>query len=399
MPRIYFLLPHAYGSGGVPRTVLTLAGQLARNGHQVEVISIHRKRPKPYFPVDRRVSLSYLEDRTPEAGGARARDNASSRRAASLLDQRPSQLEPSGGSEEPEFSALTDLRLWRRLRRLQPGYLIATRPQLAVAAARWAPGAVIKIVQEHISFQARNLELRSQIRSAAGRLDALITLTEADRDAWRGYLGDKAPVVDVVPNASPFPVGEPPDLDGKVVVAAGRLAEQKGFDRLIAAFGPVAREHPDWRLHIYGKGSLRSDLQAQIAAAQLERWVFLKGFSNRFQLVLARSAVFAMTSHYEGLPMVLLEAMSVGLPMVSFDCPEGPRQLILDGYNGLLIPDGDIAAFTAALRDLITSADRRRKLSAGALASATAYQLPVIAEQWERLFLLLAARRQAAALH
>jgi glycosyltransferase involved in cell wall biosynthesis len=121
------------------------------------------------------------------------------------------------------------------------------------------------------------------------------------------------------------------------------------------------------------------------------------GFSRRFRDVLDNASLFALASHYEGFGMVLVEAMSRGVPVVSFDCPTGPRHLITDGSDGLLVPDGDIAAMTAALDGLLAEPDRRTRMAEAALRAARAYEPRSVRRRWLRLFDDLAERRRAAA--
>lgn len=385
--KVYFLSLHVYGTGGVPRTVLTLAGHLARRGHDVEVISVARLRETPYYAVPPGVRLRWAEDHVVGAGKhVRARDNPSRSELARWLDRRPTRL--TTGRNDPSLSLLTDLELRRLLRSLDRGALICARPELAVAATRWAPSGVRVLVQEHLSFEGREHGLKQALRDVSDEVDALLTLTEEDRRRWQDFLGDdSATRVRAIANTSPFAVADSPaPLDSRIVVAAGRLVPIKGFDRLIDAFAPLALTHPDWQLHLYGKGRLRAELSAQIERLGLEQQVRLMGFSDQFEARLAEAAVCALSSQYEGLPMVLLEAMSKGVPMVSFDCPEGPRQLIEPGVNGLLVDDGDVDALTAALAQVMDDDALRLRLGAGALASATRYLPDGVCEQWEALF-------------
>ncbi len=385
--QITFLSLGVYGTGGVPRTVLTLAGHLARRGHQVGVTSVTRAKPTPSFPVPAGVTLHWLEDNSREGVDkpVRARNDPSRSRLARWLDTRPTRL--TDGHHDPALSLLTDLQLRRWLRTLPSGVLIATRPELAVAATRWAKPRVRVIVQEHLAFQGRPAALREALRDASDRLAALLTLTSADVEGWRHYLGpDSDTLVRAIPNTSPFVASEPAPLTSKTIVAAGRLVPRKGFDELIEAFTPLTRTHPDWQLHIYGKGRLHAELAAQIERLGVGTQVQLKGFTDQFEAGLAEAAVFAMSSHREGLPMVLLEAMSKGVPMVSFDCPEGPRQLIEHGVNGLLVEDHDVSGLGAALAKVMDDAELRARYGAAALASAATYLPDRVCEQWESLF-------------
>ena len=227
----------------------------------------------------------------------------------------------------------------------------------------------------------------------------MVTLTEGDAQAYRELLGPVAKVHSV-PNAVPDigQVRAAIDPDTKVVVAAGRLARQKGFDRLVAAWASVARKHPDWRLDIFGHGDDVS-LQARIDKKKLTEVVTLRGFTNEPYQRFAESAIYALSSRSEGFPMVLLEAMGCGLPLVSFDCQTGPADIIQDGKNGLLVPDGDIKGLAAALNRLIEDPALRRQMGAAGVELAKEYAPDRIAARWEHLFeeLQQAPRRRSAA--
>ena len=163
-------------------------------------------------------------------------------------------------------------------------------------------------------------------------------LTERDAEDYRAVLGGRVRVVRV-PNAARDP-GTRRAGDAKVVVAAGRLTRQKGFDLLVDAYAQVAHRYPDWQLHIYGSGEERGRLLAQIHRLGLERQVRLMGYSGTLSEQLSQAALYVMSSRVEGFPMVLLEAMAVGLPVVSFDCPNGPADLVRQGTNGVLVRAG-----------------------------------------------------------
>jgi glycosyltransferase involved in cell wall biosynthesis len=147
----------------------------------------------------------------------------------------------------------------------------------------------------------------------------------------------------------------------------------------------VARTHPDWRLDIFGHGDDVS-LQARIDKKKLTGVVTLRGFTDQPYQRFAESAIYAMSSRSEGFPMVLLEAMGCGLPLVSFDCPTGPADIIQDGVNGLLVPDGDVKALAAALNRLIEDPALRRRMGAAGVERAQEYAPARIAERWVRLF-------------
>lgn len=383
---ITFLTVFAYATGGVPRAVFSVANELAEHGHDVTVVSVYRTEPEPFFDVRPDVRLDYLEDRVDPAGGdnlPRARRNPRRSQEHRRLDRRPSEL---ASSTPNAFSALIDLRLREYLSGMGPGILVTTRPELAIAATRWAPDHVATVHQEHLTFKARREHLRSALAEVASGLSALVTLTEADRRRWARRVGPSSTMFEVIPNAPTFAIGRTSAAPDRVVIAAGRLTRQKAFNRLIDAFAPVAACHPDWELHIYGRGSDEAKLNALIGRLGLERQVVLQGFTTDYESRLASASVYAMSSRFEGFPMVLLEAMTKGVPPISVDCPEGPRQIIDDGRNGLLVGRGDVEGLSRGLARLVEDAELRERLSADALSSAQDYTAELITDRWESLF-------------
>jgi glycosyltransferase involved in cell wall biosynthesis len=155
------------------------------------------------------------------------------------------------------MSMLTDLLLWRALRRIRKGIVVSTRPSLHLALARLAPRRLTTIGWDHLNYPARSSNPRqiAVIRAAVAELDAYVVLTDADADDYRRDLPDAPTRIQVIRNSVTWPVAdEPPPLEAKVVVAAGRLAPRKGAQRLVRAFAMTAEAHPDWQLHLYGRG-------------------------------------------------------------------------------------------------------------------------------------------------
>ncbi len=392
--RVCFLAVTIDGVAGVPRTVLTLAAALA-DRHEVEIISVYRRRDQPNYPVDPRVKVTYLYDqRLPgsEQGWIRARRDDRASRVTRRLDRRPSAFLTS----EKELSALTDSLLVRHLPRLPPGVLISVRPALHAAVAALAPPQLVTIAQDHLNFpiRMRNPEVSGLMRTVTQRLDCLAALTMADAVDYSREFPEARALITSIPNAASWPpVDTPPPLDRKVVIAGGRLERRKGFHRLIEAYAPVARRHPDWQLHIYGKGPEEQNLAALAEQLGISDQVALKGFAPDFQAVLSDASVYAMASLYEGFPMVLLEAMSRGLPLVSYDCPRGPGEIIDDGRNGRLVPDDDREALSAALLQLVEDDELRQRMGRAALDDVAKYSIDAVTRQWEVLFEELLGRR------
>ncbi|MFZ2016183.1 MAG: glycosyltransferase family 4 protein [Nocardioides sp.] len=388
--RVHFLMFDATGYGGVARTVTRLAGHLAET-HEVHLHSLLRNADDPPYPIDPRVTVTWMVDnRRGRRHRGRPRHDPWARPRWRRLDRLPSALEPEQG-----ISAYTDLLLRRELPKLAPGVLVTTRPMLHLAAARWAPDRVLHIAQDHLNFELRmrNPTITAMLDQAVPTVDAFVTLTRADRrDYERRYPGT---LIEQIPNASPFPLGARALLTDKIVVSAGRLTGRKGFDRLIQAWGPVAGRFPDWQLHIYGEGECRPGLEQQVHRLGLTDSVRLPGHTADIETALMNAGVYAMSSRVEGFPMVLLEAMTHGLPLVAFDCPRGPAEIIEDGVNGRLVDDHDVAGYSRALAELVADSERRRCMGAASYARARSFQIETVGEEWDNLFAEVLDRRLA----
>lgn len=218
------------------------------------------------------------------------------------------------------------------------------------------------------------------------RAAALVALTRADAGSW-----PEARRLEVIPNFTNIRPVAPYDPDTHRMMAAGRLDPQKGFDILVDAWSKVHAQHPDWHLDIFGSdptgGAATATLQAQIDAAGLTDTVHLCGRTDNIAAEMARHSAFILSSRYEGFGLVLLEAATCGLPCISFDCPEGPADILDDGRDGILVPtDGGADALADALCRVAADRAERLRLSAAARRAAARYDRPTIIAQWRELF-------------
>jgi glycosyltransferase involved in cell wall biosynthesis len=172
---------------------------------------------------------------------------------------------------------------------------------------------------------------------------------------------------------------------GHTILAMGRLSSEKGFDLLIKAFAPVADKSPDWSLQIWGDGPLRPQLEGRTRQRGLGGRVYFPGICRNSASVFARGDIFVLSSRYEGFPNVLLEAMTCGLPVISFDCPSGPRAVIRDGVDGLLVPPQDVARLTGAMARLVCNYALRSNFADAAREAASRFLPELIMPRWEAL--------------
>jgi glycosyltransferase involved in cell wall biosynthesis len=393
LPKIRFLLMNGHTVGGTVRTTFTMAGELATRGHDVEIVSVYRFREnEPAMPLPPGVRLRCLTDMSEPTLERLAAGRDPVSRLRHWLLSRPSRLISSNDYRYKNFNLLTDVNLLRFLASVSDGILISTRPGLNLLVARLAPRHVVRVGQDHVNLRSYLPTLREQIAEYYPALDMVTALTPGTQRAYRRLLEKKVRVA-CFPNPVPPLNGLRADVDAKVVVAAGRLTRQKGFDRLLPAWREVVERHPDWQLRIYGEGRDYDELQAQIDELGIGASATLAGFTPHLHEEFTRASVYVMTSREEGFPMVLIEAMGVGLAAVSVDCHTGPRDIITDGVDGYVVPQRDRAALVAALSDLMADHDKRRSFGEAARHVIERYEVGTVAERWEQVLAKLVATK------
>ena len=212
-------------------------------------------------------------------------------------------------------------------------------------------------------------------------LDSFVVLSKEDKNNWYGISN-----VRVIPDPLSLQKRAKSNLLSKRIIAVGRYTYQKGFDLLLQAWSRIEKNNPDWSLAIYGEGdrsgyySLLSELGITPERCQLNEC------TKDIQKEYLNSSIFVFSSRYEGFGLVLVEAMSCGLPVVSFACPCGPRDIIDDGENGFLIEPGDVDSFSKSIQKLMNNPALRKKMSEKAFNSVEKYSLDSIMKKWCLLF-------------
>ena len=213
------------------------------------------------------------------------------------------------------------------------------------------------------------------------KLDKFVVLTHEDAAFWPELNN-----VIVVPNPTSFFPDTVSDCTRKQVIAAGRYVDQKGFDRLISAWQKVSSRHPDWVLKIYGDGGGRESLQQQITELGLNENCILEHSVSDIAVKFQESSIFVLSSRYEGFGLVIVEAMSCGLPVVSFACHCGPRDIITEETDGFLVPEGDIDGLAEKINLLIEEDHFRKNMGKMARLKAENYKMEKVGVQWTALF-------------
>lgn len=214
--------------------------------------------------------------------------------------------------------------------------------------------------------------------------DCIVTLTQNDKEFWIKY----AKRVEVIPNVLTITPQKVIDYRNKRVIAAGRYVRQKGFDLLLEAWHLIDKKYEDWHLYIYGNED-RTPYQRIVEKYQMNSNVHLMPATKDIVQEFSKSSIFVLSSRFEGFGLVLAEAMSCGLPCISFDCPYGPRDIITNEEDGILVENGNIIALTGAIERLMADENLRQSMGIKAINNVARFDPKAIMSQWEQLFISL----------
>ena len=224
----------------------------------------------------------------------------------------------------------------------------------------------------------RTLSLKKSVKG----LDKLVVLTKNDRQQWEKTHSN----IIQIPNVNPLESLEVSDLLQKKVISVGKLDPQKGYDLLIESWKIVSNKHPDWVLEIYGQGEWEEKLKSRSKELQLESSFFLCGLTDDVQTKYLNSSIYVMSSRYEGFGMVLVESMSCGLPVVSFDCEYGPSEIITNEVDGFLVEPNNIQSLADKICVLIENDTLRKEMGNNALSSVKRFDKENVMSRWVSLF-------------
>ena len=362
------LVIHSLECGGAQRVLTTLANAWQRTGHTVTVAALSDGQRPPFFALDDDISIEWLD----MAGDSRH-----------VLDA----------------IARNTRRVWAvrvALVRTRPNLVVSflTTVNVLVLLATMTC-AVPVIVSERIDPRLDPLPRvwRWLRRRLYRRAAAIVVQTRRTAEWFPPQLRSR---MAVIPNAVSPPRTPPRPTRGRndhpTVLGVGRLEPQKGFDLLVRAFAHAIRQHDGWELVIVGEGSQRPALAALAAAYGVADRVHIPGRQLDIWRAYAAADIFVLPSRFEGFPNVLLEAMAAGLPSVAADCPTGPREIIRNEREGLLVPTEDVDAFAEALSRLMGNAALRDRLGSEAARVVDRYGADAIQERWSALVSDVAGR-------
>lgn len=359
-----------YRPAGMERVLADKANWLAAHGHSVTIVTTEQKGRSDAFRLDSRIKKVDL--------GIGYEDN----NGGSLWDK----LVHYPGKQRRHLKALKQL-----LAELRPDITVSMFCNEVNLIPRLQDGSR-KVLEVHFSrfkrlqYGRKGLwALVDRYRSRqdarlAQRYQRFVVLTQTDARNWSPLENLR-----VIYNPVHFQPEKPAALDSKTVIAVGRYTHQKGLERLISAWARVPRKE-GWTLRLVGDGEDRQMLEQQINELGVGDSVILGRSEQDMAAVYANASFLVLSSRYEGLPMALIESQAFGVPSIAFDCPCGPREIITDGQDGLLVPEGDVTGLAKSISTLIVDEKLRKQMGRAAFQSAGRWSIDKIMPQWIALF-------------
>lgn len=371
--RIVYCILGTFNSGGMERVLCNKANWLVEQaGHELSIVTTDQKGRTPFFSFSSHITHYDLGIDYTDLNGQ------------SIVQKTICYLK-----KQCEHRA----KLTALLHRLQADIVISMFGPEVGFLYKIQDGSK-KILEIHFSKYFRMQQARGGLWWAADKwrsrqderyirkYDRFVVLTYEDKAYWGNH-----PNIEVIYNAATFLPADRVALENKRVISVGRLTHQKGYDMLLDAWTLVHERHPDWRLTLVGGGEEEEQRRKQIVSLGLDTSVELLPPTPKIVQEYLNSSIYVLSSRYEGLPMVLLEAMSCGLPAVAFACKCGPRDIITDGKDGLLVEPDNTTKLAKAICRLIKNPDLRLRMGhEAALTVRTRFDEQRIMQQWSHLF-------------
>jgi len=365
--KLLYITNGIHGSGGLERVLSIKASYLASHyDYDVTILTLNSGNKDLFYNFDDRINFYNI--------------NASGNALRYFLSYRNG-IKKALKEIEPDIVSVCDDGLKGML------FPILFSRKTPVIYERHAPKLATTSSPKRSFFKTIKTYLINRLMNFGGdKFDKFIVLTKGNLTEWN--LNN----LKVIPNPLPFEIDETYMLENKKVLVVGKQSYQKGYDMLLSIWSIVQQKHTDWKLEVYGKLDATLGLEKMLEELNLKDTVSFfpptKNIIDKYK----EASIYCMTSRFEGFGMVLIEAMSFGLPCVSFDCPFGPADIITNNEDGFLVENGNHELFASKLSQLIADKELRVCFGVAAKKNVEKYDVHSVAAQWDGLFKKLVLR-------
>lgn len=373
--KVFYVYTALLTKGGADRVLTEKANWLAEHGYEVGIITDTQMGRPPVFPLSPMVKLINLDiDFSKEYG-----HNLLMRTYLyyQLMSEYKRKMKAVLDAEKPDIVITT---MGRDL-----DFLTDIYKDGAIIGEAHTTKHFIRnfhlLEQRGFPYKQIAWYWRRKMDRNAQKLKGIVLLTKEDAESWQGTTRTY-----VIPNALPFEPNEASNLQNKQAIAVGRYNNAKGYEYLVEAWQIVHRKHPDWTIHIYGSGEMKEQVKSLIEGNNLQNTMLMHEPTDNIREKYLESSICVVSSRYEGFSMVILESMVCGVPVVSFDCPHGPRNIIRNGEDSILVEHLNTQAMTDSICQLIEHPELRMELGKKAQENIQRFSKDRVMKLWTELF-------------
>lgn len=380
--KIYYVYTALLTKGGADRVLTEKANWLAEHGYEVSIITDSQMGRPPVFHLSPKVNLINLDiDFSKEYGHNLFKRAYLYYKLMMKYKQKMMAVMDAG---KPDIVITTMGRDLDFLTNLCKDSIIIGEAHTTKKFLR----NFHLLEQQGFPYKQVAWYWRRKMDKNVRKLNGVVLLTKEDAQSWEGITRTY-----VIPNSLPFKSTEASRQNNKQAIAVGRYNNSKGYKYLVEAWQIVHQRHPDWTIHIYGSGELKEEVKSLIKKNNLQDTMLMHEPTDNIREKYLESCICVVSSRYEGFSMVILEAMACGVPVVSFDCPHGPRNIIFNGEDGFLVEHLNSQAMADKICQLIESPELRKEMGKKAQLNIQRFSKDCVMKQWVDLFSSLVKER------